>query len=292
MNAWLNSIVFSPNLAAKMILALDNLEWAHYALCYLRNFAGAMVVYYGTAGIFHFFCYVHPMSQQIFAKRQRPQSSVMWDQIRLAQASLLIYVLLVPVLDEFLIEQGWTKVYFTIHEIGGGWWYAFYMTLYFCLVEIGIYWMHRTLHTNKWLYKHIHVLHHKYNSPQTLTPWASIAFHPLDGVLQASPYMMVLFLVPCHYLTHFGLLFFTAIWATYIHDAMDWNIWPIMGSKYHTIHHTHYIYNYGQVFVFCDKLWGTYREPTGPTGVVQSNGNSHPRSRPVTARVGQRNKQA
>lgn len=47
-----------------------------------------------------------------------------------------------------------------------------------------IYWMHRTLHTNKFLYKYVHALHHKYNSAETLSPWASIAFNPLDGVLQ------------------------------------------------------------------------------------------------------------
>jgi sterol desaturase/sphingolipid hydroxylase (fatty acid hydroxylase superfamily) len=101
-------------------------------------------------------------------------------------------------------------------------------------------------------------------------------------------------LVPCHYPTHFGLLFFTAIWATYIHDAMDLNVWPVMGSKYHTIHHTHYIYNYGQVFVFCDVLWGTFREPSGPTGVVSSSpaaadgsrARAPTRARPVTSRVG------
>jgi Delta7-sterol 5-desaturase len=283
MNAWLNSIFFSPQLAAKIVpVAGNSVEWAHYVLCYLRNFIGAMVVYYGTAGIFHFFCYVHPMASDIFANRVKPKSDVMWDQIRLAQLSMIVYVML-PVVDEFLIEQGWTRAYYTIAEIGGGYWYAFYTALYFCLVEIGIYWMHRTLHTNKLLYKHIHLIHHKYNSPQTLTPWASIAFHPLDGILQASPYVLAMFFVPCHYLTHFGLLFFTAIWATYIHDAMDWNLGPIMGSKYHTIHHTHYIYNYGQVFVFCDRLWGTFREPTGPTGVVDKNGS---RSRPVTSRVG------
>lgn len=44
--------------------------------------------------------------------------------------------------------------------------------------------MHRTLHTNKFLYKYVHALHHKYNSAETLSPWASIAFNPLDGVLQ------------------------------------------------------------------------------------------------------------
>lgn len=47
-----------------------------------------------------------------------------------------------------------------------------------------IYWMHRTLHTNKFLYKYVHALHHKYNSAETLSPWASIAFNPLDGCLQ------------------------------------------------------------------------------------------------------------
>lgn len=49
-----------------------------------------------------------------------------------------------------------------------------------------IYWMHRTLHTNKFLYKYVHALHHKYNSPETLSPWASIAFNPLDGCLQVT----------------------------------------------------------------------------------------------------------
>lgn len=53
-----------------------------------------------------------------------------------------------------------------------------------------IYWMHRTLHTNKFLYKYVHALHHKYNSAETLSPWASIAFNPLDGVLQVTDGML------------------------------------------------------------------------------------------------------
>lgn len=264
-NAWVNSFLFGNNFAASLIHKVG-IEWTHYILCYLRNFIGAMIVYYGTGGIFHYFCYVHPMSQDIFKDRMRPTAATIWHQIRLSQQSLFVYVLL-PVVDEFLVEAGWTKAYFTIDEIGGWAAYAFYLVLYFCCVEIGIYWMHRTLHTNKWLYVNVHMKHHYYKKAETLTPWASIAFNPIDGMLQASPYVATLFIVPCHYLTHFGLLFFTAIWATYIHDSMDWNIDPIMGSKYHTVHHTHYIYNYGQVFTFCDRFWGTFREPEGPTGM-------------------------
>lgn len=265
-NAYVNSLLLGPSSAAWLIRTLGSIDLAHYLMCYLRNFIGAMIVYYGTGGLFHYFCYRSRMSDEIFAKRTRPTPSVMWDQIRLAQLSMILYVLL-PCFDEWLIESGYTKVYYTVADIGGWRYYMAYMAAYFTLVEIGIYWMHRTLHTNKWLYKHVHLRHHLYNRPETLTPWASIAFHPLDGILQCSPYVAVLPIVPCHYLTHFGLLFFSAIWATYIHDAMDWNVWEVMGSKYHTVHHTHYIYNYGQVFTFCDRFWGTFREPAGPTGV-------------------------
>ncbi len=30
----------------------------------------------------------------------------------------------------------------------------------------GIYWMHRSLHTYKFLYNHVHLMHHKYNKPE------------------------------------------------------------------------------------------------------------------------------
>ena len=264
-NSFINSIFFSSQTAAWFISKLG-IEVAHYTLCYLRNFIGGVLVYYGTGAVFHYHCYIHPRSQEIFKDRERPSAAIIWDQIRLAQASLFIYVGL-PVFAEFLIEQGFTQVYYTVQEIGGLHWYLLTQFLYFTMVEIGIYWMHRTLHTNKFLYKHVHMLHHKYNSADTLTPWASIAFHPLDGILQASPYVALLPFIPCHYVTHVAHVFFTAIWATYIHDAMDWNVDPIMGSKYHTLHHTHYVYNYGQIFTFCDRFWGTYQVPQGKTGV-------------------------
>ena len=286
-NAYINSI-FLPHSVVRYVTSTwcnDNLPLAHYVLCYLRNLLGGILVYYGVAAIFHYFIYMHPvLSKATFEDRNRtrPSAETMWDQIKLAQGSMIVYVTL-PVIDEFLVEQGWTRVYHTVQEIGGWPWYFATMVLYFALVEIGIYWMHRTLHTNKWLYKHVHMLHHKYNKAETLTPWASIAFNPIDGMMQACPYVLVLPIAPCHYPTHFALLFFTAIWATYIHDAMDWNMAPIMGSKYHTVHHTHYIYNYGQVFTFCDRIWGTFREPDGPTGVPVANKT---RTRPTTSRVG------
>jgi hypothetical protein len=111
------------------------------------------------------------------------------------------------------------------------------------------------LHTIKFLYNNVHLMHHKYNKPEEvrqalhawgfgvalpdpkhqmracllllappppppseqMSPYCSIAFHPLDGILQASPYVVFTFLVPTHYLTSLLMMFYTGIWASNIH---------------------------------------------------------------------------
>lgn len=32
----------------------------------------------------------------------------------------------------------------------------------------------------------LHYIHHKYNKEHSLSPFAGLAFHPLDGILQVS----------------------------------------------------------------------------------------------------------
>lgn len=90
---------------------------------------------------------------------------------------------------------------------------------------------------------------------------AGLAFHPIDGILQACPHVIVLFIQPMHFFSHEVLLFLEAIWTTNIHDCIDGNVWGIMGAGFHTIHHTTYKHNYGHYTVFFDWLFGTLRDP-------------------------------
>ncbi|KAL5745038.1 hypothetical protein ACOSP7_026184 [Xanthoceras sorbifolium] len=90
---------------------------------------------------------------------------------------------------------------------------------------------------------------------------ASLAFHPLDGILQAVPHVIALFIVPTHFTTHIGLLFLEAIWTANIHDCIHAKLWPVMGAGYHTIHHTTYRHNYGHYTVWMDWMLGTLRDP-------------------------------
>jgi len=124
-----------------------------------------------------------------------------------------------------------------------------------------IYWIHRVLHW-PWLYKRLHKPHHKWIIP---TPFASHAFHPLDGYAQSLPYHIFPFLFPVHRVWFLILFVGVNLWSVFIHDSEMLTDNPleeyINGPSHHTLHHMYFVCNYGQYFTTCDKLYGSYRSP-------------------------------
>ncbi|XP_017439581.1 delta(7)-sterol-C5(6)-desaturase isoform X2 [Vigna angularis] len=88
-----------------------------------------------------------------------------------------------------------------------------------------------------------------------------LAFHPLDGILQALPHSLSLFFIPTHFTTHLVLIFLEGVWTANIHDCIHGKLWPVMGAGYHTIHHTTYRHNYGHYTIWMDWMFGTLRDP-------------------------------
>ncbi|KAG7274821.1 hypothetical protein CRUP_038794 [Coryphaenoides rupestris] len=128
--------------------------------------------------------------------------------------------------------------------------------------DMVIYWMHRVLH-HKSVYKYLHKQHHVFKIP---TPFASHAFHPLDGFLQSLPYHVYPFLFPLHKVVYLVLFVFVNVWTISIHDG-DFRIpWPLIevinGAAHHVDHHLYFYYNYGQYFTLWDRLGGSYRHPS------------------------------
>jgi lathosterol oxidase len=182
-NRWVNNIILPTSVTSYFANNYSE-EAAYYITSYVRDFIMGTIVYWVTAGLWHYTIY-DLFGEELFTKKGRsfPTTETFLDTIRLAQSSVVLYAAL-PVMSEYLIENRWTKAYFYIDEVGGWSQYLAYLIIYIMLVEIGIYWVHRTLHTNKFLYKYFHALHHKYNKPSTLSPWVSIAFNPIDGLMQ------------------------------------------------------------------------------------------------------------
>ncbi|KAF9164808.1 c-5 sterol desaturase [Actinomortierella ambigua] len=125
--------------------------------------------------------------------------------------------------------------------------------------DCGIYWIHRLLH-HPFVYKRLHKPHHKWIIP---TPYASHAFHPVDGYLQSVPYHLFVFVFPMQKYIYLGMFVFVNLWSVLIHDGEF--LMPnevVNGAAHHSIHHLYFNYNYGQYFTFWDRVGGSYRVPT------------------------------
>ena len=149
---------------------------------------------------------------------------------------------------------------------GNSWnWIQFPVFLTF--TDFGIYWIHRALHS-KHLYKHLHKPHHKWIMP---TPFASHAFHPLDGFAQSFPYHLFPFIFPLQKFAYIALFTFIQIWTVMIHDGEYVANSPIInGAACHTMHHLYFNYNYGQFFTLWDRVGGSYRKPNAELFVKET----------------------
>ncbi|CAL1390662.1 unnamed protein product [Linum trigynum] len=248
-----NSIVLSNLLPATWWAPLP-----HFLQTWLRNYIAGTILYFISGFLWSFYIY-HLYRNVYIPKDAIPSNKAMLMQIYVAMKAMPWYTLL-PTVSEHLIENGWTKCYSGIYEVG---WilYFCYLAIYLIFVEFGIYWMHRELHDIKPLYKLLHATHHIYNKQNTLSPFAGLAFHPVDGILQALPHALALFVIPTHFRTHIALLFLEAVWTANIHDCIHGKLWPVMGAGYHTIHHTTYRHNYGHYTIWMDWMLGTLCEP-------------------------------
>lgn len=124
--------------------------------------------------------------------------------------------------------------------------------------DTAIYWIHRWLH-HPLVYAYVHKPHHQWI---VTTPFASHAFHPLDGFLQSVPYHVYVYLFPMEEHLYFALLIMVNIWSISIHDGNHQMLNQVVNSAAcHTLHHREFNYNYGQYFTIWDRLGGTYRSP-------------------------------
>jgi len=181
-----------------------------------------------------------------------------WLEIKQANTSMPIMTLCtVPF---FLAEvRGYGKLYDTTAD-GPGRWYDFaQFPIFIVFTDCLIYLIHRGLH-HPWVYKHLHKPHHKWIMP---TPFASHAFHPLDGFAQSFPYHLFAFVFPLQKLSYVFFFLFVNFWTILIHDGEYMtNSSVINGAACHTYHHLYFNYNYGQYTTIWDRLGGSYREPS------------------------------
>ncbi|KAH3676172.1 hypothetical protein WICMUC_002194 [Wickerhamomyces mucosus] len=180
--------------------------------------------------------------------------------LELNQALTSIPVMVLLTIPWFLLElQGYSQLYWNVESVKGGWYSILLQYPAFIMfTDFGIYLIHRWLHWPS-VYKLLHKPHHKW---LVTTPFASHAFHPVDGYLQSLPYHIYPFLFPLHKFSYLVLFTFVNFWTVMIHDGEYIANNPVVnGAACHTIHHLYFNYNYGQFTTLWDRLGKSYREP-------------------------------
>ncbi|CAJ1057254.1 lathosterol oxidase-like isoform X3 [Xyrichtys novacula] len=222
---------------------------------------GGQLIYLGFGLLSFYYVFDHRlMKHPLFIKNQ------VGKEIRLGANS--IFWMSFPTVALFFWEiRGYSKLYDNISESSMGWQEMILSIAGFLFfTDMCIYWIHRTMH-HKNIYKHLHKQHHNFKIP---TPFASHAFHPLDGFLQSLPYHVYPFIFPLHKVVYLLLFVFVNVWTISIHDG-DYRIpGPLIclinGAAHHVDHHLYFNYNYGQYFTLWDRLGGSYRHPSALLG--------------------------
>jgi len=160
----------------------------------------------------------------VFDKTQMKHPKFLRNQIRqeIRQALAALPVMAALTTPIFVAEvRGYTRLY----DSAGGdespgsrwwWWYTYLQCpLFIAFTDLCIYWIHRGLHHPR-VYRHLHKPHHRWIVP---TPYASYAFHPLDGFSQSLPYHIYPALFPLHKLAYVALYGFVTVWTVLIRKS-------------------------------------------------------------------------
>ena len=221
---------------------------------------GAWVMYLSSATASFFLLFDHRlMKHPLFLENQ-----VRLEVVYAMKSIPLMALFTVPIM---LLEiRGYSKLYMGLHTWKDWAFIGLTAVAFLMFTDCLIYWLHRGLHSGK-LYRYIHKDHHRWKVP---SPFASHAFHPVDGWIQALPYHIYPFLFPLHKVAYLILFVCVNMWTVSIHDGnyrVPELLKPVInGSAHHTDHHLFFNYNYGQFFTLWDRIGGSFRVPSAFEG--------------------------
>lgn len=219
-----------------------------------------VIRYLLVAGIPYFWLYVigkekysNSKLQNQYPEKKQIFKEIMYSIITLGIYSSGIWVFL------FWLKEGYTRNYSEINDFGLPY-FILSIVLMVVIHDAYSYWIHRLMH-HKWLFKYVHLLHHKFKNP---TPWSAFAFHPFESLLTLGIIPIIMFLIPWHNLALVIFVTIIIFYDTFIH--LGYNIKQLKLFKWqntpleHDVHHRNSKYNFGLYFTIWDKFMGTYQK--------------------------------
>jgi sterol desaturase/sphingolipid hydroxylase (fatty acid hydroxylase superfamily) len=131
--------------------------------------------------------------------------------------------------------------------------------------DMYFYWTHRLLHLPGW-YQKVHSIHHRSSNP---SPFTSLAFHPIEAVIQGLVLPLMVLIIPLHPFAIFAFLIYMVYKNVRGHAGFEFTTadqrkkkWNQVHSYsiHHNLHHLHGRDNYGLYFTIWDRVMRTFRK--------------------------------
>ncbi|RUS79721.1 hypothetical protein EGW08_012529 [Elysia chlorotica] len=141
-------------------------------------------------------------------------------------------------------------------------WYNLALRVFGCAVieDTWHYFLHQALH-DKRIYKHIHKVHHHFQSPFGMT--AEYA-HPAETLILGMGFFWGILLLANHFIILWLWVSVRLLETIDVHSGYDipyLNVFHLIpfygGSKFHDFHHYNFNGNYSSTFTWWDKIFGT-----------------------------------
>lgn len=233
---------------------------------YILIFSLILVGYYLIpAGVaFYFF---HIRNREKWKQRKilpnSPTATSIRREIKWSISCVAILALLSLVLYEFY-KMGFTKMYAEVSEYG--WGYLLFSALITIVVyDTYFYWLHRFMHL-KWVFPYVHRTHHLSHRP---SPFATLAFSPIESALEFGVVPLLVFLIPLHPIALGIFIIYNIVLNTGGHLGVEivpkkFFSHPILKLgltvTHHELHHAKVNYNYGIYF----NLWDRWMKTNHP----------------------------
>jgi sterol desaturase/sphingolipid hydroxylase (fatty acid hydroxylase superfamily) len=160
-----------------------------------------------------------------------------------------------------IISYSWMVENLTIYQVQSSW--LLYVIAFLALDFAG-YWVHRLAHTVNFFWNN-HIVHHsseEFNLACALRQSISVyfriyAFLLIPAALFGVPQQVIAVVAPLH--------LFAQFWYHTQHiNKMGWLEYIIVTPAHHRVHHAinpdYLDKNYGQIFIFWDRMFGTFQE--------------------------------
>ncbi|PHI20887.1 sterol desaturase [Lewinellaceae bacterium SD302] len=192
-----------------------------------------------------------------------PRKARIWEELRESAVTALVFATFGLGL-KWLTDAGHTAIYSDVFQ--HPWWYLICSFLLLVIIhDTYFYFLHRWFHASSW-WRKIHAVHHRSHNP---TPFAALAFHPLEAVLEVAIIPLVVLWLPVHPIVLLAFASFSLFWNIYGHLGYElipfWVFRSRIGrylnsSTHHNLHHADGRHNFGLYFNYWDRWLGTNSE--------------------------------